>query len=109
MSESPNKRVLIVDNDEEEAARLGTELQRAGYDSNATWSGLDALKLLKSGTYDVLLVSSYLPDVYVGDFVQRLNRLPERPCTIVMQEGFTSGALLKDVKNVIEERKCQAK
>ena len=68
MSESPNKRVLIVDNDEEEAARLGTELQRAGYDSNATWSGLDALKLLKSGTYDVLLVSSYLPDVYVGDF-----------------------------------------
>ena len=50
MSESRNKRVLIVDNDEEEAARLGTELQRAGYDSNATWSGLDALELLKSGS-----------------------------------------------------------
>ena len=90
MGESRSKRVLIVDNDEEESARLGLTFQRAGYDSSATWSGLEALELLKSGKYDVLLVSSYLPDVYVGDFVKRLNRLPERPGTIVMQEVYTS-------------------
>ena len=30
MAESRNKRVLIVDNDEEESARLGAILQRAG-------------------------------------------------------------------------------
>src|SRR5471032_1567260 len=61
-------------------SRLGVMLQRAGYDSIATWSGLEALELLKSGEYDILLMSSYLPDVYVGDFFERLNRLPVRPC-----------------------------
>ena len=54
-------------------------LQRAGYDSNATWSGLEALELMKSEKYDILLVSSYLPDVYVGDFFERLGRLPVQP------------------------------
>ena len=49
MAETRNKRVLIVDNDEEVAGRLGLMLQRAGYDSIATWSGLEALELLKSG------------------------------------------------------------
>ena len=69
---------------------LALILQREGYDSIATWSGLEALELLKSGEYDILLVSSYLPDVYVGDFFQRLNRLPVQPCSIVMQEGQVS-------------------
>jgi CheY-like chemotaxis protein len=108
MAESRNKRVLIVDNNEEESGRLGVMLQRAGFDSIATWSGLEALELLKSGEYDILLVSSYLPDVYVGDFFERLNRLPVRPCSIVMQEGCTSPATLLEVKNAAAEDKCQA-
>lgn len=105
MIESRNKRVLIVDNDEEEAARLATVLQREGYDSNATWSGLEALELLKSGEFDVVLVSNYLPDVYVGDFFQRLNRLPVHPCSFVMEEGQVSAATLQKIKNLIEEEK----
>jgi CheY-like chemotaxis protein len=103
MIESRNKRILIVDNDEEEAARLGTVLQREGYDSNATWSGLEALELLKSGEFDVVLVSNYLPDVYVGDFFQRLNRLPVHLCSFVMEEGQVSAATLQKIKNLIEE------
>ena len=65
--------------------------QRKGYDSIATWSGLEALELLKSGEFDVVLVSSYLPDVYVGDFFERLNRLPVQPCSFVMEEGSFRG------------------
>jgi CheY-like chemotaxis protein len=108
MSESRNKRVLIVDNNEEESGRLGVMLQRSGYDSIATWSGLAALELMKSEKYDILLVSSYLPDVYVGEFFERLSRLPVPPCSIVMQEGRTSAATLQEVKNVVEEGKWQA-
>ena len=96
MAESRNKRVLIVDNNEEESGRLGVMLQRAGYDSIATWSGLEALELLKSEEYDILLVSSYLPDMYVGDFIERVNRLPVRPCSIVMQEGCIPAATLQE-------------
>ncbi len=109
MAESRNKRVLIVDNDEEESGRLGGMLQRAGYDSSATWSGLEALKLLKSEKYDILLVSSYLPDVYVGDFLERLGQLPGRPCSIVMEEGCTPAAVLQEVKNMAGEEKLQAR
>ena len=84
-------------------------LQRAGYDSIATWSGLEALELMKSEEYDILLVSSYLPDVYVGDFFDRLNRLPVRPCSIVIQEGRIPAATLLDMKNMVGEEKCHAK
>jgi CheY-like chemotaxis protein len=109
MAESRNQRILIVDNNEEESGRLGVMLQRAGYDSIATWSGLEALELMNSEEYDILLVSSYLPDVYVGDFFERLSRLPVRPCSIVMQEGCTPAATLQEVKNVVEEGKWQAR
>jgi CheY-like chemotaxis protein len=109
MAESRNKRVLIVDNDEEESGRLGVMLQRAGYDSYATWSGLEALELLKSGDYDILLVSSYLPDVYVGDFMERLNRLPVRPCSIVMQEGRTPAATVLEMKNIVGQERAHVR
>jgi CheY-like chemotaxis protein len=108
MAESRNKRILIVDNNEKESGRLGLMLQRAGYDSIATWSGLEALELLKSGEYDILLVSSYLPDVYVGDFFERLNRLPVQPCSIVMQEGCIPAATLQEIKSMVGEEKSQA-
>jgi CheY-like chemotaxis protein len=109
MAELRNTRVLIVDNNEQESGRLGVILQRAGFDSIATWSGIEALKLLKSGEYDIMLVSSYLPDVYVGDFFERVNRLPVRPCSIVMREGCTPAAALLEVRNVVVEDNCQAK
>ncbi len=108
MGESRNKRVLIVDNDERESDRLGVMLQRAGFDSTATWSGLEALERLKSGEYDILLVSSYLPDVYVGDFIERVNRLPVRPCSIVMQEGCPPAVTMLEVKYAVKEDKTQA-
>ena len=90
MAESRNKTVLIVDNDEQEARTLGVMLEGAGYDSSMTWSGLEALELLQSGKYDIVLVSSYLPDLYVGDFFERLSHLPVKPCSIVMNEGTSA-------------------
>ena len=68
---------------------------------------LEALELLRSGDYDILLVSSYLPDLYVGDFFERLNRLPVRPCSIIMNEGRTPAATISEMKSMIGEVKCQ--
>ena len=87
MAESRNHRILIVDNDEQESRSLEAKVQGAGYDTIATWSGLEALDLLKSQQIDILLVSSYLPDLYIGDFLARLRSLPVQPCSIVMQGG----------------------
>lgn len=107
MAESRNKRVLIVDNDEQEARTLGVMLDDAGYASSMTWSGLEALELLRSGGYDIVLVSSYLPDLYVGDFFDRLSHLPVQPCSIVMTEGRPPAATLLEMKSMIGEEEYQ--
>jgi hypothetical protein len=80
-------RVLVVDNNEEESQILASMLEHAGHRPRTTWSGVEALELLEIQEFDILLVSSYLPDLYVGDFLERFNRLPKRPCLIVMREG----------------------
>jgi CheY-like chemotaxis protein len=99
----PSKQVLIVDNNEEESLVLSSMLERAGLRPTITWSGLEALELLQAGEFDLVLVSSYLPDLYVGEFFERFNRLPVHPCAIVMQEGEDRAASLVHLKSRIEE------
>jgi CheY-like chemotaxis protein len=98
-----SKRVLVVDNKDEESQVLASMLELAGYRPTTTWSGLEALKLLKSREFNIVLVSSYLPDLYVGDFFERFNRLPVRPCVIVMQEGQAFAEMLMKIKDLIGE------
>ena len=109
MAESRNQRILIVDNDEKESKRLEAMVRDAGYDTITTWSGLEALELLKSGKIHILLVSSYLPDLYIGDFLARVRSLPIQPCSIVMQEGHDPAATLSKVTSMIGEEKLQEK
>jgi len=107
MTESQKKRILIVDNDEQESSRLGATVKRAGYDPITTWSGLEALELLTSQKFDILVVSSYLPDMYIGDFLAGLGKLPVQPCSIVMQEGHNMNATLLKVQGMIGEEQLQ--
>jgi len=109
MGESRKHRILIVDNEEKESKRLEAMARGAGYDTITTWSGLEALDLLKSGKINVLLVSSYLPDLYIGDFLARLHGLPTQPCLIVMQEGHDAAETLSKVTSMIGEEKLQEK
>ena len=109
MAESRNQRILIVDNDEKESNRLEAMVREAGYDTISTWSGLEALELLESQKIDILLVSSYLPDLYIGDFLARVRSLPIQPCSIVMHEGHDAAATLSKVARMIGEEKLQAK
>ena len=79
------KRVLIVDNNEVILSTFQKVLERAGFDTLATWSGHEALTLLESKEFDVLLVDDYLPDLHTGDFLDRVRRLPIQPWVVVMQ------------------------
>jgi CheY-like chemotaxis protein len=97
MPESP--RVLVVDNDENESARLTETLRRSGFDPVSTWSGLEALELLTSQNFNLLLVSSYLPDLFIGDFLARVRTLPSPPCSLVIQENRSSAAKPKRGRN----------
>ena len=55
MRSSGTVKVLIVDNDDRVLWKFQESLENAGFDTTATWSGQEALVLLKSGAFDVLL------------------------------------------------------
>jgi CheY-like chemotaxis protein len=90
------KRVLIVDNSAEALQTLQGVLEKAGFDTQTTWSGREALALLKSGEFDVLLVDDYLPDLHSGDFITQVVMLPIQPGIVVMQAAVpTANQLLR--------------
>jgi CheY-like chemotaxis protein len=84
MNKQNRRRILIVDNDEDMLFRLGKELTEAGYEVTTTWSGVEALSLLESCAFDSLLVDDYLPDLYIGEFLQKLSPLSVCPRIYVM-------------------------
>jgi len=86
MTES-KKRVLIVDNDEKVLWTLQRVLENSGFDTYATWSGYEALDLLQTEDFQVLLVDDYLPDLHSSDFLSRVANLPIQPWVVVMQSS----------------------
>lgn len=79
------KRILIVDEDEQESTALRDFLKRAGYETRATRSGMHALKHLESNLFDIVLVDDYVADMYVGEFIRVACSLPSHPSIVVMQ------------------------
>jgi len=79
------KKILIVESNDAMAAAFQARLQEAGFDARTTWSGHEALALLRSVEFDVLLMDNYLPDLHATDFLGRLNRLPSQPWVVVMK------------------------
>lgn len=85
MGEQKRKLILIVNNDANEAIRLATELEREGYATDITWSGVEALGWLATNTFDLLLVDEYVADIYVEEFLNRASQIPGHPPTVVTQ------------------------
>jgi CheY-like chemotaxis protein len=81
------KRVLIVDNNENVLGTLQRVLENTGFDTRTTWSGFEALDLLKAEDFQVLLVDDYLPDLHSSDFLSRVASLPIQPWVVVMQSS----------------------
>jgi CheY-like chemotaxis protein len=102
-------KVLIVDNDDRVLWKFQEALENAGFDTYATWSGHEALALLRSGEFHVLLVDDYLPDVHSHDFLERVGRLPIQPAIVVMHGSPAKPADLQcyeslGVSEVVDKR-----
>ena len=84
MKPSAEVNVLIVDNDDHILSKFQQLLEDAGFNTTTTWSGREALGLLSSGVFDILLVDDYLPDLHPHNFLERVNRFPIQPSIVVM-------------------------
>jgi len=79
------KHVLIVENDERTLHTLEEVVSSEGFNIRTTWSGREALALIQSQPFDVVLVDSHLPDIYYGEFLTLARR--HSHCIIVMQRS----------------------
>lgn len=74
MEPQHRNKVLIVDNNQCALDAFKQVFARVGFDTRTTWSGREALELLGSQEFDVLLVDDYLPDLHACEFSE-----PRRP------------------------------
>ena len=88
MEAKQRKKVLIVDNNEGVRGTLQSVLGRVGSDTRTTWSGHEALELLASEEFDVLVVDDYLPDLHCSEFLNLVGKLPVQPWIVVMQASM---------------------
>lgn len=95
MKHQGKTNVLIVDNDERVLMTVQELLENEGFNTVSTWSGQEALSLLRSGRFDVLLVDDYLPDLHAHDFLKRVGSLPIQPWVVVMQASTPTSRELR--------------
>lgn len=96
--------VLIVDDEEDMGWALQRIVESDGHDSTTASSAEEALRLLRSGTYDLAFVDVKLPDMDGLELVQRMHGVtPALPCVLVsgyfydddesVQSGLASGLI----------------
>ena len=79
------KRVLIADCHEEVLIALEKMLEEMGFDTTTVWTAKDALRLIDSEVFDLVLVNEYLPDADCEDLLKALQRRGAHVPCVVMQ------------------------
>ena len=91
-------RVLVVDDDSELLTNIKEYLESCDYQVEAAVTGLDALELLRSETYNVLLADIVMPDISgLGLIEIALKEKPE--LIIIAMTGYG-----QQVKDLTEEK-----
>ncbi len=93
VSGQDRKRILIVDDDEHVLIVLQAMLENEGYDTTTAWGGLEALSLLRSRPFDLVLLDEYLPDLEASAILAHIQHMAIRPLAMVMQAEQSPGAL----------------
>jgi DNA-binding response OmpR family regulator len=79
------KKVLLADCHEDVLIALEKMLEDAGFDTTTAWTASDALRLMSSQNFDLVLVNEYLPDAECEVLLKALrSKGAQIPC-VVMQ------------------------
>lgn len=69
------KRILVLDADECFLIELEWLLEDAGFDTIVTWEFRDALELLCTRHFDMVLVGDHPPDIPARDVLHQLRKM----------------------------------
>jgi CheY-like chemotaxis protein len=81
------KTILVADCHEEGLIVLEKLLEDAGFDTTTVWTAKDALRLVDSRAFDLILINEYLPDAGCEEILKALQIRKKPPPRIVMQAG----------------------
>lgn len=84
---SPRKKVLILDCDADYLITLERHMEEGGFDTTTTWNACEAMTLLGSRQFDVLLVGEHPPEVKSEEILKGLRTRRSVAC-IVLQAAM---------------------
>jgi DNA-binding response OmpR family regulator len=99
------KRILVVDDDENILSLERTILEQKGFDVTSAAGGAEALKVLATHTFDLVLLDVMMPEVDGFTVCRKIKedaRLKDVPVIFLtakgggdaLAEGFESGAIM---------------
>lgn len=91
-------KILVVDDDRVTRLVLRKLLADAGFRVAVAKDGVDALKLLRSGRFDLMLLDVWMPRMTGLDLLARLRSRKARPKVVVMTSDDTPETLLQAVR-----------
>ena len=91
-------RILVVDDDKTTRYVLRNVLTRAGFSTSVARDGVEALKALRTGSFDLLLLDVWMPRMNGLDLLAKLRTLETRPRVVVMTSDDAPETLLKAVR-----------
>lgn len=74
MAVKANKRILIVDDEENARVALSKILAHEGYDVSSAGNGLEALNFLRSRDVELIITDINMPEMNGLTFLRELNR-----------------------------------
>jgi CheY-like chemotaxis protein/anti-sigma regulatory factor (Ser/Thr protein kinase) len=91
-------RILVVDDDKTTRYVLRKVLTGAGFSTSVAKDGVEALKALRTGRFDLLLLDVWMPRMNGLDLLAKLRALETRPRVVVMTSDDAPETLLKAVR-----------
>ena len=93
-STGPPIKVLVIDNDAAHAETIADSLQRIGYDCTVATSGLEGVRLLENGTYDLVVTDLKMPGVGGLEILSKSREvLPDAEVILVTGHGTIQSAV----------------
>ena len=91
-------RILVVDDDKTTRHVLRAVLNSAGFSTSVAKDGVEALKVLGTEAFDLLLLDVWMPRMNGLDLLAKLRTAKTRPRVVVMTSDDAPETLLKAVR-----------
>ena len=90
--------ILLVDDDRTSRHLTESLLKKEGWDVTTAKDGLEALKLVGSKRFDVMLLDVWMPRMNGLELLEKLRDVTDRPRVVVMTSDDTPATLMTAVK-----------